>query len=261
MWRAALAFATLAACSLPKLSPLAGDAHGDSTGGSDAVGSSSDAIHHDAPVVPVDSPPGAIVVTGTTVSFSGAAVAGATVNAYAESNPNVIVVSTTSDSTGNFALTLGSAGSSVNDFLEATDPAGDIPSYWWFPATLTAAVSGVTLALWTNIQVQNVSNTCTGGGGNKSLIYSVEVVHAGAPVSGAAISSNPSSSRSTCYELSPGTYSTTLTATNSTGVGLVIGGPLGNITVLATESGDTFLPTMINNQQNNAYVATQVIEQ
>lgn len=250
----AVVVAMLGACSLPKLAPLAGDAGG--AGGGDSTLHTVDADKHDGKTAPPgDGPSGPVTISGTVVDSSDATLSGVSVAAYKVGGTGSAVMTDTTGLSGAYALTLGDGP--VNDYLEAT-LTGDDPSYWWFPASLTASQSGVTIDMYTSAELTSLGSPCGGVQGFKGVIV-VQVLNAGVAVSGATVSSSATGSKA-CYAAADGTFDATLSSTSTSGVAGFFDVIAGQVTLSATKTGLQFATTTVTGVQQ-AYTATQVITQ
>ncbi len=205
----------------------------------------------------VDAP----VVTSGHVTLSGTAkeqgqsgstpLSGVAIAAY-QTGLDTPLAMTTSDAQGSYSLALNAG--SLDGYLKVTK-SGYTDTYlypaapWTKDATIEASLlSTSTFGLLV---------TFAGGDSSKGVIIATIVDGAGAPVSGAKISSTPSSG---VYKYSDGTGAPTSTSgTPADGTAFFLSVPVGQVAVSATKSGATFKTHMVA-AHNGALVTTSISE-
>ncbi|MEP6865282.1 MAG: hypothetical protein ABJE66_31985 [Deltaproteobacteria bacterium] len=182
-----------------------------------------------------------ITITGSTVEkgTSTSPLSGVMVSAYQNSDENTALATASSDTAGNFTLTITTNGHPLDGFLKAT-VSGHWDTYLYPPVALTADYSGATMNMVTDSTVSLLSGTlCRHAIDNTKGVIAVEVVDAAMmPVAGASVASNPVAA-DYCYNATNGFPDSTLMMTTTSGIGymLDVSGPA---TVSATKSGTTF---------------------
>lgn len=183
-----------------------------------------------------------ITITGTakTVSAGGSSpAAGVTVGAYRNSDENTPVATATTDTGGNYSLTIMTNGQALDGFLKGT-LAGDLDTYLYPPAPLAADYAGAAINMVTESTVQTLSTVCGHGITESNGVLGVEVFDASMqPVAGAAITTTPMAAKN-CYDgATAGFPDSSKTVTGADGLAYAID-LSGSVTVSAQKSGLTF---------------------
>ena len=204
-----------------------------------------------------------VTISGTSKANTGTStspLAGVAINVYATSNDSTPIGTTTSDTAGNWMVTVPTGGHALDGYVKAT-VTGYVDSYLYPPKTITADFSGAAMNIITQNTYDLVSNLCSGAQLNTNGGIAVEVVDAaGTAVAGATISSTPAASKY-CYNSggNPSLPSGSATATATDGLGYMFN-VTGSAMVTATLSGKTFLGHTVN-ARAGALTTTQIMEQ
>jgi hypothetical protein len=198
-----------------------------------------------------DAPPAAqtIAISGTASqrSPSGAVpVSGVTVGAYANSDENTPVATSTTDTDGNYTLTIDTHGVALVGYLKATMP-GMVDTYWYPPGAITADYAHASLNMLAPQTLDLLANTlCRANQDTTMGVIAVEVADAArTPVAGVTFTSDPAASLY-CYD-SGNFPSSTATATDTDGIGYLFN-ITGDTTVTATKDGSTFKANTIKSR-------------
>lgn len=187
--------------------------------------------------------PAMITVMGKAQSNNGSStmpLSGVMIGAYANSDENTPVATTTSDTSGNYTLTITTNGHALDGYIKATIPTY-LDTYLYPPAPLAADFSGASLNIITSSTYGLVSTLCQGNQLDTNGGVAAEVVDAAMmPVAGATVSATPAASKY-CYNSggSPSLPSGSATATAVDGLSYMFN-LTGDATVSATKSGTTF---------------------
>ena len=204
-----------------------------------------------------------ITITGTAKSNTGTStspLAGVAIGVYSNSDETTAVGTTTSDTAGNWMLTVSTGGHALDGYIKGT-VTGYIDSYLYPPVPLTADFSGAALNIVTMQTYGLVSTLCQGNQLDTNGGVAVEVVDASAaPLAGATVSSTPAATKY-CYNSggSPNLPSGSATATATDGLGYMFN-VTGQATVTATLSGKTFIAHKVN-ARAGALTTTQIMAQ
>jgi len=204
-----------------------------------------------------------ITITGTAKANNGSSttpLAGVAIGVFSNSDENTPIGTATSDTAGNWMVTVPTGGHALDGFIKAT-VSGYIDSYLYPPAPIAADFSGAAMNIVTMQTYGFVSTLCHGNQMDANGGIAVEVVDAtAAPVAGATISSTPAAS-TYCYNSggSPSLPSNTATATAADGLGYMFN-VTGSAMVTANLSGKTFIAHTVN-ARAGALTTTQIMEQ
>jgi len=202
-----------------------------------------------------------ITITGTAKSNSGTStspLAGVTIGAYSNSDENTAVATATSDTAGNYTLTVTTGGHPLDGFIKATI-SGYLDTYLYPPAPLAADFNGAALNIITQNTYDLVSNLCMGAQMSTNGGIALEVVDgSGTAIGGATVSSTPAAGKY-CYNASNGFPSKDATVTNTDGLAYMFN-VTGQATVTASESGKTFSSHSVK-ARAGALTTTQVVGQ
>ena len=209
---------------------------GSSSGNSDANGGTADA------------PPAPAMVTfsGTvTEKPSGKLLANVMLGAYMEGGSTPVATATT-DSSGNFTMTIPTGGTALQGYVKAT-LSNYLDAYLYPPTAVGADMTGVTVFMVTQGTVDLLSGNsfCKDAQDTAKGLIAVEVLDATmAKVAGAKVSSSPAA-MSYCYN--SGSFpSSSASMTDVDGIGYMLNVPPGTATVSATKSGSTFKSHSLN---------------
>lgn len=237
-----LGVVAIAACGSSKSNNTADAKKGDSGSGSDS-GSGKDA------------PAGTtITIAGTTDSIGGGGgnatpVGSVTLTPYTASGGSAGSAVTSDATTGTFTLTVDSG---FEGYIEAT-ATGYLDTYVWPPASLSANVTGATVQLITqaNVTMGMYGNCGVTQDNTEGIILLKVVTGAGdTPVTGATVTATPAgaTSQKICYTTKNGANEKPTaadTATDASGVVLVLNAATGWNALTATATGDTFTSTSL----------------
>lgn len=183
-----------------------------------------------------------ITITGTAKTVgagSSSPAPGVTIGAYRNSDENTPVATATTDTAGAYTLTIMTNGQALDGFLKAT-LTGDLDTYLYPPAPLTADFSGAAINMVTENTVQLLSNVCGHGITEANGVIGVEVFDASMqPVAGASLSSTPAAAKYCFDGATPGLPDGAKTETAADGLGYMID-VSGSVMVSASKSGTTF---------------------
>jgi hypothetical protein len=183
---------------------------------------------------------------------SGASpLSGVTIAAY-QTGLDTPLAMATSDATGNFSFVINDG--LLDGYLKATK-SGYTDTYIYPAAPLNKDTTVETSLLSTS--TFGLLVTFAGGDSSKGVIIAIVADANGTPVSGAKVTSTPSSG---VYKYSDGTGAPTSTSgTPADGTAFFLSAPLGAVMVSATKSGATFKQHMVTTH-NNALVTTTITE-
>ncbi|MFT3697473.1 MAG: hypothetical protein QM831_30300 [Kofleriaceae bacterium] len=207
--------------------------------------------------------PQMITLTGTTkaTSTSSTALAGVAVTAYNRSDDSMLATAT-SDTNGNFTMTVMTNGAAVDGYLKATIT-GYIDTYLYPPVKLAADFDGAAMNMVTTQTVSLLTGFC--GVDNYDITahgaIALEVVDStGAAVQGAAVATTPAPGMKYCYNgASGGIPSANATVTSIDGIAYALD-VSGDVSVTATESGKTFSTVSVK-ERLGSLTTTQIIAQ
>jgi len=186
--------------------------------------------------------PAMITVTGKAQENTGTAtnpLAGVMIAAYSNTDENTPVATATSDTSGNYTLTITTGGHALDGYIKATI-ANYLDTYLYPPTALAADFSGASLNIIKQSTYDLVSNLCQGNQMGTNGGVAVEVVDSAMmPVGGATVASTPAAMKY-CYNASNGFPSGSATATNTDGLAYMFN-LTGQATVTATATGKTFI--------------------
>lgn len=197
----------------------------------------------------VDAPPAVAAMLTLSGTASSIGIGGRTpepgvvINAYKVSDDSMIGTATT-DTSGNFTLTVSTGGVAVDGYLKGTK-ATFKDTYLYPPAPLTANFSGATVLLLTpstwNQATQIAGATQTAGNGWIGVLVVDTTMTA---VAGATISSTPAGM--VHYNSSSGLPQAQATMTAADGIGYVMNVAAGQVSMSAAKTGATFKTHSIN---------------
>ena len=165
--------------------------------------------------------------------------AGVVVTAYKASDDSVVAMAT-SDAMGKYSITVTTNGSALDGYLKATHT-GDLDTYLYPPAPVSADFAGASVNLITSGTFDLVANTlCAGNQMATNGAMAVEVIDAAmAVVPGAVVTSTPAASK-VCYNMG-GFPNKNATMTDTDGIAYMLNvPPTGTVSVTATKTGSTF---------------------
>jgi hypothetical protein len=205
--------------------------------------------------------PAMITITGTAKSNSGTAttpLSGVTIAAYSNSDEATPVATATSDTAGNYTLTVTTGGHALDGYIKATI-ATYLDTYLYPPAPLAADFNGAALNIITMQTFNLVSTLCQANQTTAEGGIAVQVVDAAmASVGGATVSSTPAAAKY-CYNASNGFPAASATATNTDGLAYMFQ-VTGSASVTASKSGVTFGSHTVN-ARAGALTTTLIVSQ
>ena len=114
-----------------------------------------------------------------------------TIGAYSNSDENTAVATATSDTAGNYTLTVQTGGHPLDGYIKATI-IGYLDTYLYPPAPFAVDFNGAALNIITQNTYDLVSNLCQGAQVSTNGGIALEVVDtSGNPIGGATVSSTP----------------------------------------------------------------------
>lgn len=237
----------IAACGSSSNNPPATDGTGSNGSNADAK------VFMDAP----PNVPAMITISGTATQQAIGTpqpAPGVLVAAYRMDDPNTVVAMATTDSAGNYSLTLATNGMPLDGYLKATKT-GNVDSYLFPPGPLVAdfsnaSVNELATGLYSTLAGSTESTT-------KSFV-AIEVTDAaGMTVGGATVTATPAPEAIGYMGAILPDY--TATATASDGRAFLQGVTPGNVMLGATKTGATFHSHTIN-AFVGAFVTTVITE-
>ncbi|NVB83357.1 MAG: hypothetical protein HOV81_33605 [Kofleriaceae bacterium] len=220
----------LLAFALASIVPACGGDDGGGGGGGQA----------DAP----SNVPAMITVTGTAkeVGLTGTTpLAGVTVAAYRNGNDTDAVAMATTDSSGNYTLTITTNGQALDGYVKAT-LAQYVDTYLYPPFALAENFDGASLNMVKPATFGVLANTACranqdSGKGTIAVIVASAPDTSAAAVEGATVSSTPAATKY-CYNGTSGAPDFMATATAADGIGYMFN-VTGDVTVSAMKTGST----------------------
>ena len=231
---------TISVCLLAVCSAC-GSSKGSNTvdgGGGGGGGDGGGGAMIDAPV----NVPTTITISGTVTekgAASSAMVTDGTIVAKKASDDSMVATGMT-DGSGNFTLTVTTNGQALDGYLDVTD-AADVETFVYPPAPLSADYAGVPVQMITQATIGDLPILTGATQSASDGMIGLEITTAaGAKVSGATVTTTPAGS--VFYDSNGGLPTTNAKqkTTNTDGVAFVLNVAAGSVTVMATETGDTF---------------------
>lgn len=204
----------------------------DGTNGDAAVGGVDAKQFMDAP--PTSTLEVTISGTATEQTTTGSsAEAGVLIEAFRNSDETTRIAFTTSDSSGNYSITIQTNGEAVDGFLKATK-AGFKETYLYPPYPLTADFDEASVIMVTQATYDALSNISNGDQMEGKGLVALVVTDGSNPLSDAMVSSSPAAS-DVCYnQVVTGTIvapSCDATATHTDGIAYLFNLTPGPVTV------------------------------
>jgi hypothetical protein len=168
------------------------------------------------------------------------ALAGVTVGAYQNTDETTPVATATTDTAGNYTLTITTNGHALDGYIKAT-LADHLDTYLYPPSAITADYNGAALNIITESVLMTLSGSfCHHAIDHTNGVVAVEVADASmTAVAGAMISSTPAAA-AYCYNgATAGVPDSTATMTSTDGIGYMLD-VTGDVTVSATKAGSTY---------------------
>ena len=200
------------------------------------------------------SPDATIVNVPQSIKLSGVAsgrtpsattpLSGVAVSAFSNSDDTTPIMSTTSDATGAYSLTIATNGVPVDGYVKATIT-GFVDTYLYPPAPLVADFDSASINMVNTDTINLLSDTlCHSAQMLTNGAVAIEVVDAtGATVGGAVATASPAPSK-ICYD-SNGFPNSTAMVTATDGLAYMLN-VTGDVTVGATLTGMTFTSHHVN---------------
>jgi len=195
----------------------------------------------------LDAPPTSVTqvtISGTATeqtATGSSAEAGVLIEAFRNSDETTRIAFTTSDSSGNYSLTIQTNGEAVDGFLKATK-AGFKETYLYPPYPLTADFDEASVIMVTQGTYDALSNISNGDQMDGKALVALVVTDGTTPLSGAMVSSTPAAS-DICYnQVVTGTIvapNCDATATHTDGIAYLFNLTPGQVTVSATHATAT----------------------
>jgi len=205
---------------------------------------------------PADAPPNVpamITVSGTAAEKSAGGTtpkSGVMVAAYRNSDPNTVVVMTTTDASGNYSLVIPTNGMVLDGYVKAT-LSGLVDTYLYPPKPLAADFASASIFMITPSTRSTLSGLLCGSDqmdSNGAVAVLVEDA-ANMTIAGATVSSTPAAAKY-CYNGSNGLPDKNATGTAMDGIGYMLNVTAGEVTVSASKSGTTFFSHKVNARAN-----------
>lgn len=168
------------------------------------------------------------------------ALSGVAVSAFQNSDENTPVATATTDTSGNYTLTITTGGKALDGYIKAT-LAGHLDTYLYPPSAITTDYSGAALNIIDENTLMTLSGTfCHHAIDHTNGVVAVEVADASmTAVAGATVASTPAAA-AYCYNgATAGVPDSAATMTATDGIGYMLD-VSGDVTVSATKSGATF---------------------
>jgi hypothetical protein len=189
------------------------------------------------------SVPAMITITGQAAEVSGSgldAMVNLPIAAYDRDDEVTPIATTTSDSLGNYTLTIPTSGKPFDGFIKA-QPAGQgyVDTYVYLPGALSASFDGAPVRVATAFTLGLLDDFCASSqvAGNGTLVaIATDAAHT--PVAGVTFSTTPAANKY-CYNGQQGQPDSVQLTTATDGVGYMFN-VTGPTTLSAMKTGATF---------------------
>jgi hypothetical protein len=172
---------------------------------------------------------------------------GAAIAIYATSDDSTPLGTATTDSGGNYSITLTTNGAAIDGYIKATK-SGLVDTYVYPPTPMATDSSDATASM---VSTSNYSELLgiEGASTSKGFIILIAMDSALSPLQGATVTTSPSTGTVTYMNSSDEPFSTSSTYTD--GLAFLFDVPVGDVSVAASKTGSTFTSHTVSAHANS----------